>query len=200
MAKKTTTRKKTTKKTDAPTITIFRAAPGGAYHWRLGDSASDKRYMARSQAERAALKAHPGATIVHEPDPKKDAPKKDAPKKKNVPAKDDAKQPKPRSRRERVPDSPGGRAMRIHRNLAGKPKRVSLLDAAATVLASTKAPMQAKAIVEAAIERGLWTPGAGKTPHATLYAAMTREIAAKGKDARFRKVGRGQFTAAGKGA
>ena len=34
---------------------------------------------------------------------------------------------------------------------------------------------------------------------ATLYAAMTREIAAKGKDARFRKVGRGQF-AAGKGA
>jgi len=78
-------------------------------------------------------------------------------------------------------------------------KRVSLLDAAATVLGSAKAPMQAKQIVEAVVERGLWKPGAGKTPHATLYAAMTREIAAKGKDARFRKVGRGQF-AAGKGA
>jgi len=83
---------------------------------------------------------------------------------------------------------------------ADKPKRVSLLDAAATVLASAKGPMQAKQIVEAVVERGLWKPGAGKTPHATLYAAMTREIAAKGKGARFLKVGRGQFAAAGKGA
>jgi HB1, ASXL, restriction endonuclease HTH domain len=77
-----------------------------------------------------------------------------------------------------------------------KPKRVSLLDAAATVLASAKEPMQAKAIVEAVLKRGLWKPGAGKTPHATLYAAMTREITAKGKDARFRKVERGMFTGA----
>jgi len=76
------------------------------------------------------------------------------------------------------------------------PKRVSLLDAAATVLASAKEPMQAKAIVEQVVTRGLWKPGAGKTPHASLYAAMTREIATKGKDARFRKVDRGQFTAA----
>lgn len=112
----------------------------------------------------------------------------------------DAKQPKPRSRRERTPDSAGGRAMRIHRNLADKPnprKRVSLLDAAATVLKSAKTPMQAKQIVETVVERGLWTPGAGKTPHATLYAAMTREIATKGEDARFRKVDRGQFAAGG---
>jgi len=156
--------------------------------------------MARSQAERAALKAHPDATIIHEPDPKKERPKKE-----DAPAKSAAKPAtgKKRSRRERVPDSAGGRAMRIHRNLADKPtprKRVSLLDAAATVLADAKAPMQAKQIVEAVVERGLWKPGEGKTPHATLYAAMTREIAAKGKDARFRKVGRGQFTAAGKGA
>jgi len=206
MAKKTT-RKKTTKKTapkkastkktgaktDAPTITIFRAAPGSAYHWRLGDSVNAKRYMARSQAERAALKAHSDAAIVHEPDPMKYVPKK------NAPAKGDAKQAKRRSRRERVPDSAGGRAMRIHRNLADKPKRMSLLDAAATVLSDAKAPMQAKQIVEAVIERGLWKPSAGKTPHATLYAAMTREIAAKGKDARFRKVGRGQFVSGGAG-
>lgn len=78
-------------------------------------------------------------------------------------------------------------------------KRVSLLDASAAVLADAKAPMQAKALVEAVVERGLWTPGAGKTPHATLYAAIVREIADKGKDARFRKVERGRF-AAGKGA
>lgn len=78
---------------------------------------------------------------------------------------------------------------------ASKPKRVSLLDAAARVLAGAKAPMQAKQIVDAVVERGLWKPGDGRTPHATLYAAMTREIAAKGKAARFRKVDRGQFAA-----
>ena len=31
----------------------------------------------------------------------------------------------------------------------------------------------------------------GKTPHVTLYAAMIREIARKGNDARFVKTGRG---------
>jgi len=77
-----------------------------------------------------------------------------------------------------------------------KPKRASLLDAAATVLASAKEPMAAKAIVEAVTAKNLWTSPGGKTPHATLYAAMTREIAAKGKDARFRKVERGLFEAA----
>jgi len=115
-------------------------------------------------------------------------------------AKGDAKQPKARSRRERAEDSAGGRAMRIHRNFADKPKRISLLDAAAVVLADAKAPMQAKQIVDAVVERGLWKPGAGKTPHATLYAAMTREIAAKGAASRFKKVDRGQFTAAEKGS
>jgi hypothetical protein len=74
-----------------------------------------------------------------------------------------------------------------------KTKRISLLEAAATVLADTKAPMQAKALVDAVVERGMWKPGAGKTPHATLYAAIVREIAEKGKDARFRKVERGRF-------
>ena len=48
-------------------------------------------------------------------------------------------------------------------------------------------------------EQGLWTSPAGKTPHATLYAAMLREINAKGADARFRKVERGQFEYAGGG-
>jgi len=104
--------------------------------------------------------------------------------------KDDAPAPKAKA-----PKQPKAKAPN-----PASPKRVSLLDAAATVLADAKAPMQAKQIVDAVVERGLWKPGAGKTPHATLYAAMTREIAAKGKDARFRKVGRGQFTAAGKGA
>ncbi len=52
--------------------------------------------------------------------------------------------------------------------------------------------MGCKDIVEQAIGNGLWSPG-GKTPHATLYAAVIREIAKKGKDARFKKVDRGRF-------
>lgn len=75
-------------------------------------------------------------------------------------------------------------------------KRVSGLDLAAKVLASAKEPLNAKTIAERAIAAG-WNTS-GKTPHATLYAAMIREIAGKGEDARFRKHERGVFIA-GKG-
>lgn len=81
---------------------------------------------------------------------------------------------------------------------SAKPKRASLLDTAAVVLTEAKEPMTAKAIVEKVIERGLWKPGTGKTPAATLYSAMIREIDKKGRDARFRKVDRGQFASAEK--
>ena len=74
---------------------------------------------------------------------------------------------------------------------AAKPKRVSGLDLAAKVLAEAKEPLQAKAIAERAIAAGWKTTG--KTPHATLYAAMIREIAKKGKDSRFTKTDRGLF-------
>ena len=74
-----------------------------------------------------------------------------------------------------------------------QPKRTSALDAAAQVLKSAGKPMRSQELIAAMAEQGLWTSPGGKTPHATLYAAMTREIATKGKDARFRKVDRGQF-------
>jgi len=74
-----------------------------------------------------------------------------------------------------------------------KPKRISGLDLAAKVLAEAKEPLQAKAIAERAIAAGWQTTG--KTPHATLYAAMIREIAKKGKDSRFVKTDRGLFAA-----
>ena len=77
-------------------------------------------------------------------------------------------------------------------------KRTSALDAAAEVLKSAKEPMTASAMITAMAERGLWTSPGGKTPHATLYAALIREIKAKGKDARFTKTDRGLFTANGK--
>ncbi len=77
-----------------------------------------------------------------------------------------------------------------------KREGLSGLDAAAQVLGRAKEPLDAKTIAERAIAAGWKTNGA--TPHATLYAAMIREIKAKGKDARFAKVDKGRFTAAGK--
>ena len=75
------------------------------------------------------------------------------------------------------------------------PKRISALDAASQVLAASKEPMRAKDLIAAMADQGLWSSPNGKTPEATLYAAMIREIAAKGDDARFRKVDRGLFAA-----
>lgn len=74
-----------------------------------------------------------------------------------------------------------------------KPKKVSALDAAAKVLATTGEPMTTKAMIEAMTERGLWTSPGGKTPQATLYAAILREVATKGAKARFRKTAPGHF-------
>jgi hypothetical protein len=79
-----------------------------------------------------------------------------------------------------------------------KPKtdaKLSALDAAAKVLADTGEAMNTKAMIEAMAAKGLWTSPGGKTPHATLYSAIAREINEKGADARFVKVERGQFAA-----
>ena len=84
-------------------------------------------------------------------------------------------------------------AKRTKKTDNAKPKRLSALDAAAQVLAKAGEPMRSREIVSAMAEQGLWSSPAGKTPHATLYAAMLREISAKGKDARFTKADRGLF-------
>lgn len=73
--------------------------------------------------------------------------------------------------------------------------RVSALDAAARVLAGASKPMRAKEMIELMEAKGLWKSPGGKTPEATLYAAIIREIAAKGSEARFRKQDRGLFVA-----
>jgi hypothetical protein len=81
-----------------------------------------------------------------------------------------------------------------------KPKRVSAIDAAAQVLAKAGKPMRAQELIAAMAEQGLWKSPAGKTPHATLYAAMMREERDKGAASRFKKVDRGQFAFNGKAA
>lgn len=74
-----------------------------------------------------------------------------------------------------------------------KPKHVSALDAAAEVLRKAGKPMRSQEMIAAMADQGLWTSPNGKTPHATLYAAILREIGTKGGKARFTKVDRGQF-------
>jgi HB1/ASXL restriction endonuclease-like protein with HTH domain len=76
-----------------------------------------------------------------------------------------------------------------------KAKKLSAIDAAAQVLGASKEPMNAKEMIEAMAKKALWTSPGGKTPHATLFSAIIREIAAKGKEARFVKTERGKFAA-----
>ena len=71
--------------------------------------------------------------------------------------------------------------------------RSSGLDAAAKVLSEASEPMSCKQIVERMFADKLWQTS-GKTPAATISAAISREIAAKGEASRFRKVGPGRFT------
>jgi len=72
-------------------------------------------------------------------------------------------------------------------------KPMSGLDAAARVLKENGEPMNAKTMVETMLARGYWKTG-GKTPQATIYAAIIREIAAKKGESRFKKTDRGLFT------
>ena len=78
---------------------------------------------------------------------------------------------------------------------SGRNNKLTCLEAAARVLAESDEPLNAKQMIEAITAKGYWSSPAGKTPHATLYSAIVREIAVKGGDARFRKTGRGQFAA-----
>ena len=75
---------------------------------------------------------------------------------------------------------------------ADKPKRPSGLDAAAQVLAEAKEPLTSGEMVKRMLDQGLWKTS-GKTPAATIYAAIIREIAKKGDASRFVKTERGKF-------
>ena len=74
-----------------------------------------------------------------------------------------------------------------------KAKRASALDAAARVLQEKGEAMNCQEMIEAMAAKSYWKSPGGKTPAATLYSAILREITTKGKDARFRKTERGHF-------
>jgi hypothetical protein len=81
-----------------------------------------------------------------------------------------------------------------------KPKvtdsKLSALAAAAKVLGETQKALSAQEMVDAMQAQKYWSSPKGKTPSATLYAALTREIKTKGKQARFHKASPGHFTLA----
>lgn len=91
-------------------------------------------------------------------------------------------------------------AVAAHGGKPGKPPKiphVSALSAAVLVLASAPAEgLTTKQMIDAMVEQKLWSSPKGKTPEASLYAAITREIGKKGVNARFKKVDRGHFVLA----
>lgn len=72
-------------------------------------------------------------------------------------------------------------------------KKLSQLDAAAKVLENSSDPLTTKQMVEAMTAKRYWKSPGGKTPQATLYSAILREIKNKKSEARFKKTERGKF-------
>ena len=105
-------------------------------------------------------------------------------RKKATPAKE-AKAPKSQPKAAAAPAGKSGGSAQT--------KKLSALDAAAKVLGETGKAMNCKELIEAMAAKGYWKSPAGKTPWSTLYASLIKEIAAKGKESRFRKTDRGRF-------
>ena len=76
---------------------------------------------------------------------------------------------------------------------AAKAGRLSALDAAARVLEEAGQPMTCAEMITAMAEKGYWTSPGGKTPAATLYSAILRELQTKPGTSRFVKTERGKF-------
>jgi hypothetical protein len=75
----------------------------------------------------------------------------------------------------------------------GQSAKLSAIDAAAKVLAETGQAMNCQELIGAMAAKDYWTSPGGKTPAATLYSAILRELQTKGNDARFVKAARGKF-------
>jgi hypothetical protein len=71
-------------------------------------------------------------------------------------------------------------------------KKLSCMTAALKVLTESGEPMNAKEMIDAMEAKGYWSSPGGKTPQATLYSAILRELA-RGDESRFIKTERGRF-------
>jgi len=79
--------------------------------------------------------------------------------------------------------------------------RMSALDAAAEVLGRLPSKeanngLSVKDLIEGMEKAGLWESPGGKTPSATLYSALIREIKERKADSRFKRIAPGKFSLA----
>ncbi len=153
----------------------------------------------KTSTKAAAPKASAKKAATKKPTPKKATPKKATPKAKGDQPTGDA----PRSQLD-LDETKKPEAARANKpkskpaaNGQAKTKKLSAIDAAAKVLAESKTAMTTKEMIDAMAQQKLWTSPGGKTPAQTLYSAILREIATKGKEARFAKTERGKFAANG---
>jgi len=156
-------------------------------------------------ATKNVKKAAPKTAAKKAPAPKKPAPKVEA----KVEAKKPATLVDPRiAEKAKALDAAVAKlatpGLKATRKEAPKPepkkaRKMGALDAAAIVLADAGKPMRSKDLIAEMAKRGLWTSPGGKTPEATLYAAILREIGAKGTAARFARAGKGEFASTKKG-
>jgi hypothetical protein len=86
-----------------------------------------------------------------------------------------------------------GRKSKTEKEPAPDTAKLSQLDAAVKVLGESMEPLTTKQMVEAMTAKNLWASPGGKTPHATLYSAILRELQNKGDASRFVKTDRGHF-------
>ena len=76
---------------------------------------------------------------------------------------------------------------------APPPKKLGALDAAAQVLRESGQAMTCPELIVQMAAQAYWSSPKGRTPAATLYASLTREIHVKGEASRFVKIGPGKF-------
>jgi hypothetical protein len=79
---------------------------------------------------------------------------------------------------------------------ASSAQQLSALDAAAKVLTETGKALTCQELIQGMAAKGYWISPTGKTPAATLYAAILKELKTKGTEARFQKTAPGKFAAA----
>jgi hypothetical protein len=109
-----------------------------------------------------------------------------------------AKLPASKTRKSTRSDAKPAKAKKkgAHPSAAGPAQKLSALAAAARVLAQAKEPMSCPELIAAMAAQGYWTSPGGKTPAATLSAALQREIVVKKQQARFQKTGPGRYALA----
>ncbi len=93
--------------------------------------------------------------------------------------------------------APAGKKRKPKADAPAKEHKPSGLDAAARVLREAGTPLNCGEMVKTMLEKGYWSTG-GKTPSATIYAAILREAKTCGDQSRFRKTDRGLFEYTGK--